>query len=216
MRCLRLRLRVREAVLVFPRASAQLVRANLPKDAYVVAIDAGAETLRALGVRPDLLVGDMDSVSPETLAALEAEGVRIERHPTAKRDTDAALAYAHVQDAERVLFLGPGGGRADHALANLHLLVAADGKARAVDADARTWIVTPTRPLALDLPIGALLSILPFDQVATGIAYEGLAYPLHDATMHPGDPYGISNVAAAPTQRIALRAGRLVVIQPLA
>ncbi|HET6405729.1 MAG TPA: thiamine diphosphokinase [Candidatus Thermoplasmatota archaeon] len=206
-----------EAVLVFPRASAELVRRHVAPGARVIAVDAGADACLAAGVAPWALVGDMDSVSEATLAACERAGARIERHPAQKRDTDAALALGLARDAERILFVGAGGGRADHALANLHLLAsaAAWADARAVDEDAHTWVVTPQRPLTLALPVGTTLSALPFDERVEGVTYEGLAYPLDEATFTAGDPYGVSNVASAPAQRIRVRRGRLFVIRPL-
>lgn len=200
--------------LVFPRATAALLAEHLPPGARVLAIDAGAEALVAAGVTPDAIVGDMDSVSAATLAAMRAKGVAVHVHPTRKRDTDAALALAMVPAGEDSLFLGPGGGRADHALANLHLLASRGGFARAVDEDAFTWIVSPARPLALARSVGTTLSILPFDARVEGVTYDGLEYALADATMTAGDPYGVSNVCKGPTQRIACRAGRLVVIEP--
>lgn len=205
-------------VLVFPRATAALVRVHVPRiGARVVAVDGGAEAMRALGRVPDLIVGDMDSVSAATLSSLEAAGARVERHEAAKRDTDAALALRHLDDCDEILFVGPGGGRLDHALANLHLLAEAAQRARvrAVDEDARTWVVTPERPLTLQLPPGKILSALPFDDLVEGITYEGLEYPLVDASMRAGDPYGVSNRTLAPPQRIRVSKGRLVVIHPL-
>lgn len=206
-----------QGVLVLPRADAALVQRHVGPGMRVVAVDAGAEACALADVVPDLVVGDMDSVRAETLAALQLRGARIERHPEAKRDTDAAIALSHLKDVDEVLFLGAGGGRADHALANLHLLATASSwaRARAVDDDAETWVVTPERPLQLELPVGTILSAIPFDAEVTGIAYEGLAYPLHDATMRAGDPYGVSNVASAPRQRIQVAGGRLLVIHPL-
>lgn len=203
------------AVLVFPRATPDLVRANLPDGARVIAVDAGAEALRLAGVMPDAVVGDMDSVSAETLARLRDAGVRVHEHPPRKRDSDAALALALVPPEEDVLFVGALGGRVDHALANLHLLASRRGSARAVDEDARTWVVAPERPLALDRPAGTILSVLPFDTTCAGVAYEGLEYPLDDARMDAGDPYGISNVCLAPPQRIRVREGRLLVVEPI-
>lgn len=204
------------AALVFPHATAALVREFLPPGARVIAVDAGAEALRAAGVRPDLVVGDMDSISGATLAAFEAEGIRIERHPTSKRDSDGALAIAHAKEEDEVLFLGPGGGRADHALANLHLLVraSASARARAIDADAFTWVATPERPLRLERPAGTTLSVLPFGGPAEGVTYSGLRYALKDAPMATGDPYGISNECLSPPQEIRLRKGILLVIEP--
>lgn len=202
------------AVLVFPRATAALVRGHAGAPAKVIAIDAGAEACLAADVVPALVVGDMDSVRPETLATLEARGALVERHPEAKRDTDAAIALLHAKDAEEVLFVGAAGGRPDHALANLHLLAEAAtwARARAVDEEARTWVVTPREPLDLTLAEGTTLSAVPFDAEVTGITYDGLRYPLRDATMRAGDPYGVSNVASAPTQHIRVTRGRLLVM----
>lgn len=204
-------------ILVFPRATPEMVRRHVAPHATVVAVDAGAEAARAAGVVPDLVVGDMDSVSPATLEALREAGARVERHPAAKRDTDAALGLRHLAGHEEILFLGPGGGRADHALANLHLLVAASerARARAVDEDANTWVATPERPVDLALREGATVSVLPFDPVCEGVTYESLRYPLVEATMRAGDPYGVSNVAGPAPQRVRVRQGRLLVIEPL-
>lgn len=206
------------AILVFPRATAALVRAHATPGRRLVAVDGGADVLRDAGLLPDLLVGDLDSVSPTTLAACEAAGVRIERHPTAKRDTDAALALASLRGEDELLFLGPGGGRADHALANLHLLAAASlwARVRAVDVDAITDVVTPERELRLELPEGMTLSAIPFDARVEGVTYDGLRYPLVEATMTAGDPYGVSNVAGPAPQRIRVRRGRLLVLHHLA
>lgn len=205
------------AVLVFPRASAALVQKRLPKEAHVVAVDAGAEALRQVGVVPHRLVGDMDSVTPDTLRWLESKGVPVERHPEKKRDTDAALALAGLKGHDEILFLGPGGGRVDHALANLHLLVAASAWARvwAVDEDAEVHVARPERPLHLQLPVGSLVSVLPWDSRCEGVRYEGLRYHLDGATMTEGDPYGMSNVAEAPRQSVQVRSGRLLVVAPL-
>lgn len=197
--------------LVFPRATADLVRRHVTGHMTVLAVDAGADACLAAGVVPALVVGDMDSAAPGTLDALAAKGARIDRHPAAKRDTDGALALSHVRDAD-VLFVGAFGGRADHALANLHLLVRAS--ARAVDEDAWTWCATPERPLALDRPAGTTLTVLPFGGRAEGVTLDGFRWPLRDATMETGDPYGVSNEALAPPQRVSVRHGTLVVIEP--
>lgn len=205
------------AVLVFPRATRRLVLDHVRPGMTVVAVDAGAEALRAAGVAPTRIVGDLDSVSGDTLGHFTRLGVPVERHPPEKRDTDAALALAGLKDHDEILFLGPGGGRVDHALANLHLLAEAATWARAwaVDEDAETHVAAPGRPVELALPAGTILSVLPFDARCEGIHYEGLQYHLEDATMTAGDPYGVSNACLAPPQRVQVRSGRLLVVRPL-
>ncbi|HWH07740.1 MAG TPA: thiamine diphosphokinase, partial [Candidatus Thermoplasmatota archaeon] len=202
-------------VLVFPPATADLVRRHVPPGARVLAVDAGAEACLAAGVAPEAVVGDMDSVRASTLEALAARGARVVRHPAAKRDTDGALALRLVEDAH-VVFLGAGGGRPDHALANLHLMLAASRRARveAVDADGRAWVVTPERPLALDLPDGAVVSVLPLTPRAEGVAYRNLRWGLDGAAMEMGDPYGMSNVAGPAPQEVRVAAGALLVLAP--
>lgn len=205
------------AVLVFPRATRRLVLDHVRPGMTVVAVDAGAEALRAAGLVPHRIVGDLDSVSGETLAHYARLGVPVERHPPEKRDTDAALALAGLEDHDEILFLGPGGGRVDHALANLHLLAmaATRARARAVDEDAEVHVATPERPVELALPAGTTLSVIPFDARCEGIRYAGLRYHLEDAVMTAGDPYGVSNECLAPPQRIQVRSGRLLVVRPL-
>lgn len=205
------------AALVFPRATAALVVRHVPTGARVIAVDAGAQACLDAGRAPWAVVGDMDSVRPETLAECEKGGARIERHPADKRDTDAALALRLAHECDEILFVGAGGGRADHALANLHLLAQASGwaAARGVDEDVETWVVTPERPLELRLPVGTLISAIPFDARVDGVSYDGLAYPLRDAAFDAGDPYGVSNLASAPVQRVRVARGRLLLLRPL-
>src|ERR1700730_8026779 len=83
--------------------------ADLPAGATVIAADGGAELAWMLGLSVDLVVGDMDSISAETLAGIE----RVERHAVEKDATDLELALVAALrfEPERVLVLGGGGGR---------------------------------------------------------------------------------------------------------
>ena len=187
--------------------------------AFVVAADAGATLCRAWGIRPDVVVGDMDSVAPGILDELEAVGTRIEVHPRDKLHTDARLALdvALAASPDEVVFLAGAGRRLDQALANLQLLrraAEAGVAARAVEADGRLWTVVPARPLELALAKGAIFSVLPLTDEATGVAVEGAQYPLRDATMRFSDPYGVSNVAEGGRVRVSCATGVLAVIEP--
>jgi len=93
----------------------------------VICADGGLRHARTLGRAPHIVVGDFDSVPPRLLAWAERRGAELRQHPTAKdkTDTELALDAAVAWGARLVDFLAVMGGRPDHALANLFLLVAA-------------------------------------------------------------------------------------------
>src|SRR5688572_13072696 len=91
----------------------------------VIAADGGAGALDRIGRRPDLLVGDIDSVDPALVEWLASGGMPIERHPADKEASDTELAVTAALDAgaSEIVILGAvGGDRLDHELANLLLL----------------------------------------------------------------------------------------------
>ncbi len=97
--------------------------AAVPPGAYVVAADGGLDHARAAGLDPDLLVGDLDSISPVGLA-WAVEHAQVERHPADKTctDTELALALAARRSPDHVLLVAGAGDRLDHALAALGAL----------------------------------------------------------------------------------------------
>lgn len=89
------------------------------RDSYRIAADSGLSAAEALGLRPDLIVGDFDSYTG-TLPAGEG-GPEILRVPAEKDVTDTVLAcqIALERGYPRLLILGGTGGRADHTLSNI-------------------------------------------------------------------------------------------------
>jgi len=187
--------------------------ADLPAGATVIAADGGAELARTLGLRVDLVVGDLDSISAETLAGIE----HVERHAAEKDATDLELALgaALKLEPERVLVLGGGGGRLDHLLGELLLLAAEAYAGVRVDAQfgaAAVHVVRGERTLH-GRP-GDLISLLAVHARASGIVTDGLVYPLRRETLEPGSSRGVSNVFAEPRARISLEGGVLLAVRP--
>jgi thiamine pyrophosphokinase len=182
---------------------------ELPPAAAVIAADSGAE----LGWPVDLLVGDLDSISTETLAGIE----RVERHATDKdaSDLELALAAALRLEPQRILVLGSAGGRLDHLFGSLLLLAAdayADVRVDAQIGPAAVHVVRDERRLAGEP--GELISLFAVNGPADGVVTEGLVYPLRSETLEPGSSRGLSNVFAAPEARIGLERGVLLVVRP--
>jgi thiamine pyrophosphokinase len=185
----------------------------LPAGATVIAADGGAELAIQLGLEVDLAVGDFDSISPQTLAAV----ARVERHPAAKDATDLelALSAALLSKPERILVLGGAGGRLDHLFGGL-LLLAGDAYAEVqVDAQfgaAAVHVIRGERRLVGEP--GELISLFAVQGPARGVVTDGLVYPLRGETLVPGSTRGISNVFAAPEARIGLEGGVLLAVRP--
>lgn len=190
---------------------------DLPDDAYVIAADSGLDHALGAGLRVDLVVGDLDSVSPEGLAAARAGGVAIERHPPEKDATDLELALdrAMALGADDIVVVGGAGGRFDHVVGGLLLLTSARYAAADVTARLGDALVTVVRKeAALQGRVGSYVSLLPADGPAIGISTTGLLYPLHDEDLKPGASRGVSNEFVTPSATVAVRVGVLLAIQP--
>ncbi len=191
----------------------------------VIAADGGLVHARALGLRADLLVGDLDSLPPSLAADAEAGGVAILRAMVDKDESDSELAVLEAvrRGATRVSVLGAfGGPRLDHTLANLWLLAhpgLAGVEVVLVDAGSRaTLVAAPAgdgspvhRPLPG--PVGATVSLLPLGGDVTGITTAGLRYPLRDEPLRTGPARGLSNVRVAADAAVTVRSGRLLVVE---
>jgi thiamine pyrophosphokinase len=190
---------------------------RLPAVAHVVAADGGLDRARALGLEVDVVVGDLDSVSTAALAAAEAAGARIVRHPAAKDATDLELALdeAVALGAHRVLVVASAEGRLDHLLGSLLLLGSERYSALELDAHVGGTLVHVVRgERDLRGAAGGLVSLLPLGGPARGVRTEGLEYPLRGETLEPGSTRGVSNVFTGPEARVSLTGGVLLAIRP--
>ena len=91
----------------------------------IIAVDAGLEAVKALGLEPDMIVGDFDTVKPEVLAYYRRmEHIVWDARQPEKDETDTELALLKAQatGCSEVVVLGATGGRMDHTLGNIHLL----------------------------------------------------------------------------------------------
>jgi thiamine pyrophosphokinase len=193
--------------------------------AFVIAADGGYGRATAMGLQPDVLVGDLDSLDLSLIADAERRGIPIRRANAAKDESDAELALleAVARGADEITVLGAfGGPRLDHALANVWLLAhpgLAGVAVALLDARSRvTAIAAPDpagRPLtrAVRGPVGGAVSLLPLAGDVEGITTSGLRYPLLDEPLRVGPARGLSNVREAPDASVTVRSGTLLVVE---
>ena len=185
----------------------------------VIAADGGGRWLEGQGVRPHLVVGDLDSLDATTIESLRGSGTRISRHPPEKdaSDTELALEAAVAAGADQIVVLGAvGGSRLDHELANVLLLV--DPAFAAIDVRLQRG---PTKLRAIDGPAsltievgaGGTVTLLPIGADAVGVRTRGLKYGLDDGTLVMGRSRGLSNVVVEEPATVSLLAGSLLVIE---
>jgi thiamine pyrophosphokinase len=195
------------------------LRSHLPAEpALVVAADSGVSHAELLGLHVDRVVGDFDSAEPDALDRAVAAGALVERHRAEKDKTDLELALdaavqAHGASASYVV-VASGGGRLDHALANLLLLASPVYAQVAIEAYVDDWHVTVVRThTALAATPGGLVTLLPVGGDAVGVVTGALRYPLRAETLPAGTTRGVSNVADEPVVHVGLEAGVLLALR---
>ncbi|MDP9379441.1 MAG: thiamine diphosphokinase [Chloroflexota bacterium] len=164
----------------------------------VLAADSGYDHLLRMGVRPHLLLGDLDSISPPALEDARSGKTGIETFPTEKdyTDTELVLREAVGRGAVTVIACAAFGDRLDHTLANVLLLTSP--ALRDTDVcllDERQEVRLVRRHIRLRTEPGETVSLLPVAGPVAGVATTGLYYPLSGATLETGPALGISNVA---------------------
>lgn len=204
-------------------------RTSMPADVFagvalVIAADGGAAACEALGLRPDLLVGDLDSAEPALVERLEQGGLEVRRVPAEKDESDLELALeaAIERGADRVVALGAlGGPRIEHALSAVGLLLIARRRGvemALVDDRSTLRLLGPGGPdvavSRLDLAgeTGDFVSLFPWGGDALGVVTDGLRYPLRDEPLPMGPSRGLSNEMLGPAASVRCRSGRLLVI----
>jgi thiamine pyrophosphokinase len=183
----------------------------------VVAVDGGADALARIGLVPDLLVGDLDSISSETLADLRARGIQKEVLPTAKdeTDTEAALCLVVGRGADEIVVYGAlGGPRFDHMLGNILLLSApwlTGKKVRLLDGRHEVFLAHGDATFVGQT--GDVVSLLPLTPQVEAVATEGLQYPLAGETLHQFSTRSVSNRMIGTQARVTHGEGVLLIIR---
>ncbi len=203
---------------IFPGGDRPLSMPALPRPGdLVIAADSGYEHAVACGLDVDILIGDMDSISPTALAAAQRSATEVVTCHRDKDQTDLELAMleAKHRGASRIVVVGGAGGRIDHYLANLLLLGSAEFAGIGVVAWIGTSHVTVVRAQArIRVRLNEVISLIPIGGAATGVTTAGLKYPLNNETLYPGSPRGVSNVCENTEVAITLDGGTLLVIRP--
>lgn len=194
----------------------------------VFAVDKGLEYAEILGIMPDYIIGDFDTVDKILLESYEkqiAEGkahIHLDRHPAKKdaTDTELAILKAIEEKADKITLLAASGGRIDHMLANLNLLLLT-GKAgiecylvdeanrvRLLDSSDHTSCIIQKKE-----QYGTYLSLIPITEFVEGLTITGVMYPLHKKKVYQGNSLTVSNQIVEKEASISLDKGKILIIE---
>lgn len=192
----------------------------------VFAVDKGLEYVDSMGLVPDYIVGDFDTVDEKLLEAYEkkiAAGkitAYLECFPVKKDATDTELAVmeAMKEQADRITILAATGNRVDHVLANLGLLL------RTAEENIECHIVDETNRIRLlqagtcckiekKNQFGTYLSLIPISPVIKGLTITGVMWPLNNRTVMQGSSLTVSNRILEEAAIITFTEGKLLVIE---
>lgn len=185
----------------------------------VIAVDAGLERAAALGLVPDLIVGDFDTVKPEILEQYRRmEHIVWDVHQPEKDETDTELALQKAQaiGSGEIAVLGATGGRIDHMLGNIHLLFPCLQKgieAYILDSQNRIYLIDGYHTFRSSGLWGRYVSFLPLTEHVDGITLTGFKYPLSDKDIEIGTSLCISNELTGEEGTISFTDGVLIVVE---
>lgn len=191
------------------------VRRWLRPGDHLICADGGARTALTLGLEPDVVIGDLDSLDEAQQARLKTMGCRLVVYPVAKdwTDLELALKLAVEEGATEIVVLGALGGRIDQELANILLLLLPElERVPARIVDERQEMFVARTEATVTGKAGDIVSLIPLGGDVTGIVTEGLLYPLCDEPLLAGPARGISNEMAGEVARMTLKSGALLVV----
>ncbi len=187
-----------------------------PEDTVICA-DGGAVHALSLGIIPNIVIGDCDSLPKGTTDDLRARGVQIIKKPSKKNETDLELAVqlAVARGASRILVLTALGGRMDQSLANILLLAKPEWQPIRIElAEGKQAAVLIRGPDEIEIAgdKGDIFSLIPLSEVLNGVTLEGLEWPAKDSVFHLGSTEPISNSFTGEKALVRIDSGTALIV----
>lgn len=196
-------------VLVFANgqpAESKIVKPFLADSPSIVAADGGANHLTKLGLVPDYIVGDLDSVMPEILRQFKSTEI-IRREDQDHTDLEKTLDFCLESSADKIVVFGATGGRLDHEIANFGILQNYSRRANLFFLDNQFTIRVVREAYSFKTFPGQLLSLIAL-QSAHGVTLKGVQFPLTNADLSFGGR-GVSNLAKESRVSISIQSGEV-------
>lgn len=191
--------------------SHEYIRDAICEEDYIIFCDSGLKHMDKLSVKPSLIVGDFDShENPH----LNVETIVL---PCEKDDTDTVYAVKEAvqRGFDTFLLIGVIGGRLDHTIGNVSILLYLDsiGRKGLIIDDYSEMEIVSTAPVYISDRY-SFFSLLNITGCAKGVSIQNAKYPLDDAEITCEYQYGISNeVIPGKKAIVSVRDGKLLLIK---
>lgn len=182
---------------------------------YIIAADGGGNALYNNNIFPNIIIGDLDSISSDALNYFKGKNVVIEKHPVEKDYTDGELALnkALSLNPSEIVFIGALGSRIDHVFGNIGLLFKAlqkDVKAKIIDKN--NIMILSDKDIILEKIKGFKFSVLAYNGSISNLSVEGGKYELNNYDLKCGETITISNEFKNNDVKISFKKGVILII----
>jgi thiamine pyrophosphokinase len=183
----------------------------------IIAADGGIHNCISLGIQPNVIIGDLDSMELEEIPIYREAGVEVIQYPTHKDETDLELAlqYAKKHEVSELIIIGGLGARWDMTIANILLIsqpMFTGINIRLMDGTQELFLLQPGVQSVVHGHPGDTISLIPLTGEVSGVITDGLEYPLNDETLQFGTSRGVSNVLLTKQAQIYFQQGFLLCI----
>lgn len=184
---------------------------------YIICADGGANHTYNMEITPDYIIGDLDSVDEKLVSYYKNTGVKFEKFPAKKDETDTELCIYLARDlkATRIDFIAALGGRIDHTITNINLLYylkEMDIIPRIISEKEEIYIAV-NEEITISGNVGDIVSVIAINGDADGVTLKNLEYPLDNYYMKYGVPIGMSNVMLSNECKVKVKKGNLIIIK---
>lgn len=182
----------------------------------LIAVDGALEVVHRLGLKPDYIVGDFDTVDQKLLGFYDKNIIL--RHPPEKDQTDTELAIETALQAQcrELVFFGATGSRLDHSLANIFLLqglLEQKVDAEILNENNRLYLKNTSFTIHRRAALGDFLSLLPLTETVEEVTLTGFKYPVEKLTFYRERTLGISNEITEEEARVEFSKGTFIVVE---
>lgn len=184
---------------------------------YIIGADGGCNHLFKMGIIPDYIIGDLDSIDKDLIDFYKNKNIKFKKYPSHKDETDSEICVYLAKElgAKEIDFYASLGGRIDHTLANiglLHYVRCMNIKPRIITSEEEV-IIVKNEEIILTGKKGDTISIIPIMKDANNITLKNLEYPLNNDTIGYLSSLGISNVMLDDECSIRIEDGYALVVR---